>query len=248
MESTSYSITFDRDSGLTMKDLPGDDCKKMLLAAIDLIEACADGDVYSLQSIENNCIKLTFGFSPETRKKVLASLMGLALITVGPVRKAVVEFDRALSKLTNVSVFFVGASAKESFKLEPGERLQERMQKLVMPKPFLTSIYGEVLQVGGESPNVHLKVTVGGGLTSGQTVICECSKETVREAAKVMYEEVGFSGLLDTPPEGTPRMKKCTLLPYRAGKNGFAALRQSGLGEAFRNVYVDEYLAEIRGV
>ena len=248
MESTSYSITFDRDSGLTMRDLPGDDCKKMLLAAIDLIAACADGDEYSLQAIENNCIKLTFGFSPETRKKVLSTMLGLALIAGGSVRKAVVEFDKAMQRLANVSVVFAGVSAEESFKLEPGERLQERMQKLVAPKPFLTSIYGEVLQVGGESPNVHLKVTVGGGLTPGQTVICECDRDTVREAAKVMYEEVGFSGLLSMPLEGNPKMKKCTLLPYRTGMDGFAILRNSAAGEAFKNVLVDDYLAEIRGM
>lgn len=71
----------------------------------------------------------------------------------------------------------------------PSERRFSEMLKETPNIRFQHTIYGKVIDVGGDKPNIHIR-PLGGGTE----IICDCSEELAPEVAHLLYSVVGIVG------------------------------------------------------
>jgi hypothetical protein len=115
-------------------------------------------------------------------------------------------------------------------------------------KPLLTgetTIYGQVVRVGGRTPRVMLE------MVDGQTIYCDATADMARTLGGKLYQVVGLIGIAQWNPEtlvmNTFEIK--AILPYEAGSFKEAMAQ---LAEMTKSYYADitdvpEYIANIRG-
>ena len=116
---------------------------------------------------------------------------------------------------------------------------------MVEEKPnicFQHTIYGKVIDAGGDKPNIHIR-PLGGG----EEIICDCSEELASEVAHHLYSIVGIVGRV-TRSADPIRMDATALLPYRQpSRNPFVLLKEHGIGKYFEGRIVEDFMREVRG-
>lgn len=151
-------------------------------------------------------------------------------------KKNIFEFENIRAKLEGISFTFPAIGNYGQVTLLPEKKLVEKnFVSLAVPFPY--TIYGTIMDVGGEKPNIHLRPS---GKESD--IICDCSEELASEAAKLLYMETGIIGdVIQCIP--TIRMKAHTISPYRRPtKNPFEILKEAGISEYFENETVEEFM------
>lgn len=91
-----------------------------------------------------------------------------------------------------------------------------------------TTIYGEIFDAGGETPNIHIRVN------DQYSVIVGATKETVKELAGKLYEVVGLKGYAkwDIKTSKIEEFELHNIVDYKAGKvkESFKKLRELSSG------------------
>lgn len=243
METERYSIKLDREGGMHPEDIPAGKLAELLSV---LSRQFADKtEDFCLAAIADNCIRLDFQIRSEPVKAAVAAfsalIAGISVASDPATLRNLAEFDRVRAKLSGVSMTFPAVDGCPSVTLHPERKLSE----MVKEKPnvrFQHTIYGKVIDAGGDKPNIHIR-PLGGG----EVIICDCSEELASEVAHHLYSIVGIQGEV-TKNEDSFRMKATALLPYRKPKrNPFAILKESGVGKYFENENVDDFMREVRG-
>lgn len=242
-EAETYSIRLDRDGGIHPGDIPVGKLAELLAV---LSKQFADKtDDFCLTAMEDNCVRLDFNFrSAPVKTAVLAFSAFLAGQSIDPdssVLRNLADLDRVRAKFAGVSITFPAVENYPAFTI-PSERRLSEMVKETPNIRFQHTIYGKVIDAGGDKPNIHIR-PLGGGAE----IICDCSEELATEVAHLLYSVVGIVGEVtrSVPPI---RMKATALLPYRKPtRNPFAVLKEAGVGKYFEDESVEDFMREVRG-
>ncbi len=138
-----------------------------------------------------------------------------------------------ISSLKAISKFSKKYNCRASFKLD-GEQLsfinadteiKTNKQQLLKGD---TTIYGELVDAGGDIPNVHIKIN------GDYTVIIDTDKQKVKDLASKLYEHVGLKGQArwDVLTSKIIEFKLYEILDYSAGNitAAFSDLRKLSNG------------------
>ena len=245
VDTERYSIKLDRVGGLHPGDIPAGKLAE-LLAVLSKQFAGNEND-FCLTALVDNCCRLDFKVrSPRVKMAIVAFSALLAgqqpeasdFLELHNLR----EFDRVRIKyFADISMTFPEVEGFPSVTLSSDRKLSDMVSK----KPnirFQHTVYGKVIDAGGERPNIHIR-PLGGG----PDVICDCSEELAAEVGCLLYSVVGIVGEV-TRSTAPIRMKAQALLPYRKpSRNPFTLLKEAGAGKYFENVSVADFMREIRG-
>lgn len=242
-DTEKYSIRLDREGGIHPGDIPAGKLAELLAV---LSKQFADkADDFCLAAMEDNCVRMDFNIRSAPVKAAIvafsALLAGQTVAQDSPVFRNLGDFDRVRAKFAGVSITFPAVDGYPSVTLPSEKKLSE----LIKEKPnirFQHTIYGKVIDSGGDNPNIHIR-PLGGG----DVIICDCTEELAAEVAHLLYSVVGIVGEVtrSVPPI---RMKATALLPYRKpSRNPFAILKEAGAGQYFEGESVEDFMRVVRG-
>lgn len=242
-EIEKYSIKLDRDGGIHPGDIPAGKLAE-LLAVLSKMFADKTDD-FCLSAMEDNCVRLDFNYSSPLVKATIiafsAFLSGQTIASDSPLLQHLSDFDKVRSKFADVSIVFPSVEGYPAITLTADKKLAA----MIKEKPnihFQHTIYGKVIDAGGDRPNIHIR-PLGGG----DVIICDCSEELAAKVAHQLYSIVGIVGEV-TRSNGIIRMKANALLPYRKpDRNPFAILKESGVGKYFEGESVEDFMRKVRG-
>ena len=239
----TYSIKLERPGGIHPEDIPVGRLAE-LLAVLSKQFAGKEED-FCLASMEDNCVRLDFRYASTTVKAAIiafsALLAGQSIDINSSTFQNLSDFDRVRSKFPNVSITFPAIDNYPECTV-PFERKFSEMVKKAPNLHFQHTVYGKVIDAGGDKPNIHIR-PLGGGAE----IICDCSEDLATTVAKQLYSIVGIVGEV-TRSEPSIRMKAISLLPYRKpSKNPFSILKEKGFGTFFENESVEEFIHKVRG-
>lgn len=243
----NYSIQLDRPGGIHPGDIPASKLAAFIAA---FAEVMGNADDLHLTGMADNCVRLDFAFtSPEARAaaKILASLaIGVAVQVSDKMAEKLADLDRVRERdFPNVSITLPDFDGMKSAVIRSGTKLVTSISKH-QNLQYSTTIYGILMDVGGESPNLHIRQ-----LGSNAEVIADCTEEIAAEAAPLLYTVIGVEGTATRGGiDGVRRMRVSAILPYRPPtENPFDKLRAMGYAKHFEKLgmSVDEYMHWVRG-
>lgn len=105
----------------------------------------------------------------------------------------------------------------------------------------ITSIYGELLNIGGSEP--HAKVRIH----TGRTINCDLSKDLAKKISSRLYSQIGLTGIAtwDTNENQVVAFKAMDVLNYNPSSNSMNRLSEK-FGKYFEDINPDEFIKEIR--
>ncbi len=242
-DAETYSIKLERAEGIHPEDIPAWQLAELIAV---LAKQFADKtNDFCLTSMEDNCVRLNFRIISSAVKATVAGfaafLAGQVVDPDSPFLQHLSEFDKVRSKFEGVFFTFPSVSGFAAVTIPPEKKLAEMVKK----KPnihFSHTVYGKVMDVGGEKPNIHIRPL--GGETD---IICDCSEELAMEVSPLLYSVVGIAGevIKSDPPM---RMRGIRLLPYRKPtRNPFEILKEAGMGKYFEGESVEDFMRRVRG-
>ena len=238
-----YSIQLDKKDGIHPGDIPA--WKLAELLNVLSKQFSARGNDFCLVDMEDNCVRLDFKIKTST---VMNAVIGFSAFLSGHLAdfesgfiNNIHELDRIRSKFGDVSFTFSAIGKYEKITVPADKKLSEMVKHKANIR-FEHTIYGKVIDAGGDRPNIHIR-PLGGG----SEIICDCSEELAIEVASLLYSVVGITGEV-VRNEAPMRMKAHALLPYRKPEcNPFSLLKEAGAGKYFENTSVEEFLRHVRG-
>lgn len=243
----NYSIRLDRPGGIHPGDIPASKLAALIAA---FAEVMGNADDLHLTGMADNCVRLDFSFtSPEVRAAAttLAALaIGTTVQVSDKMAERLAELDRVRERdFPNVSITLPDFDEVKSAVIRSDTKLAKGISKH-QNLQYSTTIYGKLMDVGGESPNLHIRQ-----LGSNSEVIADCTEEIAAEAAPLLYSIIGVEGTATKGGiDGVRRMRVSAILPYRqSDENPFDKLREMGYATHFKKLgmSVDEYMQWVRG-
>ncbi len=238
-----YTIILEREGGIHPGDVPAAKLAELLRV---LARQFADGDEdFCLSAMEDNCVRMDFRIhTAKVRATTImfaAFLTGQLIASNSAILRNLAEIDRVRAKFDGVSITFPAVENYPAVTVPPDRKLSD----MIRPEPnihFQHTVYGKVVDVGGDRPNIHIK-PLGGGAE----IICDCTEELAAEVAHLLYSIVGITGEV-TKSIDPIRMKALALLPYRKPtRNPFEILKEAGAGKYFESESVEEFMRKVRG-
>lgn len=238
-----YSVKLDRAGGIHPGDIPAGKLAELL--AVLSKQFAGREDDFCLAALADNCVRLDFKVRSSKVKSAIVAfstfIAGQAASSDIPGINNLIELDRVRAKFADITMTFSAFENIPAVTL-PADR---KLSDMIKPKPnirFRHTIYGKVMDAGGERPNIHIR-PLGGGAD----IICDCSEELAAEVGGLLYSVVGIFGEV-TRSSDPIRMKALALLPYRKpNENPFSILKETGVGKYFENESVEEFMHKVRG-
>ena len=248
----TYNIRLDRDGGIHPGDIPACQLAALISALASVLAEKSDG--LRLGGMADNCIRLDFvSSSPEVSAVVSNSLSILAALVIGTatvvppgMADGIAELDKVRERFfPDVSLHLPECGEVHGTVISPGTRLSAQIMRPTEIQ-YATTVYGKLMDVGGESPNLHLR-QVG----TNEEIICDCTEEIASEAAKLLYTVIGVEGtVVRGGLDCIKKMRVSSILPYRQKSgNPLAELRKLGYDKHFHKMgmSVPEYMDWVRG-
>lgn len=241
--ATTYSIKLEKDGGIHPAEVPAGKLGELLRTLSR--QFAGNDDDFCLAALADNCVRLDFKIKTQRVQTAIlafsAFLAGQTVYDNSAFLRNLAELDRVRTKFPGVSMTFPAVDHFPAVTIPPEQKIADIAEPMPVMK-FEHTIYGKVVAVGGNSPNVHIRPFGG-----GNEVICDCSEELAREIAPLLYSVVGISGEA-TMTGDTMRMKAVSLLPYRTPtENPFTLLKNTGIGQFFEDETVEEFMNNLRG-
>ncbi|QSH40942.1 hypothetical protein P0136_10600 [Lentisphaerota bacterium ZTH] len=109
---------------------------------------------------------------------------------------------------------------------------------------FVTTIYGDIIMIGGKSPNIHIEPLGGGKL-----IVCDMDKSEVEKLGHMLYKRIGINGIATKEGGKIVRMKVQRILNYsQDSKIKFIDIdKANNLKKTIGDRTMAEYLKDIRG-
>lgn len=200
----------------------------------------------AITGIEPNCISLNVLGKSEAAVKALATFVA-AQLAAGAVMLPVacndeIRYFNGFCKHHEASVSFVGDDETQRLRVTPKALLRQAEKR--SPMRYETTIYGEVVDVGGITPNVHLDCVGHGKVTAN------LSRELAIQLAPRLYQVVGLKGIATEVDGEITDFSVTELTPYcyEPGTDPCAGLRDLEAKHGFFNgVDPTEFVRAQRG-
>ena len=204
-----------------------------------LVQACSDEEVRIL-SIENNCIKFTLAVA------ALAS----SVMCVGDINgiRDVVKYNVA-AKAINATL------KKHNATLEYSDSASEKICRFDEHRemPFVPeihhdikttlAIYGELLDIGGVNPNVHIQSDA-----FNDDVVLDVEREDAKKLAQRLYSQIGVNASVTVRDGRVIAGKVLDVMDYAPEDMAeWLHVNKDALGlDAFKGVNISSFIAEQR--
>ena len=248
----TYNIRLEREGGIHPGDIPAWKLATLISALASVLAEKSDD--LRLAGIEDNCVRFDFTCSsPSASELVKESLSTIAALAIGvstvvsaDMTERIANLDKVREHLfSDVALHLPECGKVQATIISPGTKLAAKIERPTEIS-YATTVYGKLMDAGGESPNLHLR-QVG----SNSEIICECSEEIAAEAAKLLYTVIGVEGMVVRGGlDSIKRMRVSSILPYRQKpENPIAELRKLGFDKHFRKMgmSVPEFMDWVRG-
>ena len=247
----SYNIRLERDGGLHPGDIPAWKLAALISALASVLAEKSDD--LRLGGMADNCIRLDFVYPQAVGDAIRAAAaivtalaVGTATVVPSGMAERIAELDKVRERyFSDVSLHLPECGEVPASVISPGTRLAAKIMRPTEVK-YATTVYGKLMDVGGEKPNLHLR-QVG----TNAEVICDCTEEIAAEAAKLLYTVIGVEGTVERGGlDCIKKMSISSILPYRQNHGSpLAELRKLGYDRHFRKMgmTVPEYMAWVRG-
>lgn len=239
MKNDIQTITFKFDGANVSTDALGNALLPLACQVYNLVQACSDEEA-RLLSIENNCVKITFA---RTAVAALA-LFGIANDSI----KDVTKFNAA-SRAINAMLSRNCATLE--IEDSTGGNIQRFDETAGVPSlpevhhdiKTTMAIYGELIDVGGVDPNVHILCDA---FPAG--VLLKVEKSDAQILAKRLYSQVGVNASVVIRDDKVLSGKILDVIDYAPEDMGTWLNRNNGkLGvESFNGVNIEDFIAEQR--
>lgn len=237
------SITLDSKDGIRPDTF---DMRELGLFIVEVSNLMAKADPAGdakagLASIEPNCIKLNINLLNRRAVRVLSLLwfyLSGANVTLPLACNAQIDFINGFVKRNNLTISVPGRHGSGPLHVSavnPIRKMEARKMR------YTTSIYGELMDVGGVTPNAHIKPVNG-----EKQIRCQIDRDMAIALGERLYSVVGLRGEATSEDGVITDFKVSSILPYRVRPNQdvFVELRNSGLAEMFKDV--DDPVAFVR--
>ena len=238
-DSDRKSITFKFDGKDVTPASFGSDLVTVLSCLFDLAECCGAGAI-GIESVSANCLSI--------KATVASTVTAVALLGGGPCLNAS-RGNAAIRKL-NACMVEHSAALEVSDEATPDVTLHydgagAKIPEIAVPDNvscWTATIYGELLDVGGASPNIHILTD------DGEKVKLDIGREQARKIASRLYQPVGVFAECRTcngVPAGGRVIDVLDYAPGDFGKwlDGFLPK----FGGEYEGVDVADYMKGLRG-
>jgi hypothetical protein len=178
----------------------------------------------AITAIEPNCISLSVLGKNEAAVKALSTFVAAQLaagsLMLPTACNDEIRYLNGFSKRLDAALSFVCDDQTRRLRVTPKALLRQAEKR--SPMRYETTIYGEVVDVGGVTPNVHLDC-VGHG-----KVKASLSRELAIQLAPRLYQVVGLRGMATEVDGEITDFSVTEVTPYRyqPGTDPCAGLRE----------------------
>lgn len=239
MADGAQTITFKFDGANVSTDALGGSLLPLASNVYNLVQACSD-DEARLLSIENNCVKITFA---RTAVAALALLGG----TIEGVRD-IAKYNASARAINTV---LTKRDATLEVKDMSNGTILKFDSKSAMPSlpevyhdvKATMAIYGELLDVGGVEPNIHISTDA-----FPENVRLDVERDDARKLAKRLYNQIGVNATITIRNGKVMSGKVLSVIDYAPeDMSEWLSKNEGNLGaEAFRGIDVAKFIEEQR--
>ncbi len=211
----------------------------LITSVYTLVQACSDEEV-RIVSIENNCIKFTFAVV------ALASsvLCGEGVDGIRDVAKynVAAKAINATLKKHNATLEFYDSESDKVCRFDEHKEMPSVPEVHHDIKTTL-AIYGELLDVGGVSPNAHIQSDA-----FADDVVLDVERDDAKKLAQRLYSQIGVNATVTIRDGHVIAGKVLNVIDYAPEDMGeWLDRNKNALGiEAFKGVNVSSFIAEQR--
>lgn len=205
-----------------------------------LVQACSDEEV-RVVSIENNCIKFTLAVAALTSS---ALCFGKADGIKDAVKyNAAAKAINATLKRHNATLEVSDSASGEACLFDGREREMPSVHEVHHDVKTALAIYGELLDVGGVNPNVHIQSDAFEG-----DVVLDAERGVAKALAQRLYSQIGVNASVTIRDGHVIAGKVLDVIDYAPEDMGeWLSRNKNALGiEAFRGIDVAGFIAEQR--
>lgn len=204
----------------------------------ELVEACSEGEVRILD-VENNCIRYV----------VSAAFVACSILfgNGGSVVKDTTKYNSAAKSITAIlkrrgSTLELMDSAGGAISRFDGQNGLPTIRDGLGEIKTTLAVYGELVDVGGAKPNIHIRSDAFDG-----DVVLSVEKEEAKELAKLLYSQVGVNASVTIRDGAVVSGKVIDVIDYTPIDLG-KWLEDGVPGtEAFKGLNVAAFIAQQRG-
>lgn len=236
---TVETIAFKFDGANISTDALGGSLLPLAMSVYNLVQACSDEEA-RLLSVENNCVKMTFA------RTVVASVALFGTVAEGI--RDIPKYNAATRAINTMLVKHgatlevegVGGGAIRRFDSTSGIPTLPEIHHDVKAN---MAIYGELLDVGGVEPNIHINSD-----SFSDNVRLKIERDDARKLATRLYRQVGVNAAVTVRDGKVVAGKVLSVIDYEPEDLSEWLVRSGGnIGvEAFRGVNVAEFIEEQR--
>jgi len=194
-----------------------------------------------LTAIEDNCVSYQFYGNPVA----LQAFVMLYKFQKSNYRNLPTNCNPSIDKLnkfmtrTGTNIGFFGTK-KEKLRLSPSNPLR-KIEVYEFQSP--TTVYGELLNIGGKTPNAHIMLQ-----STGKTIMCNLNKEQAIQLANKLYQIIGLHGFAYYQADEIIKFKVISISQFNQNKkyNPFAKMREMGANKYFDELDVNSYVKYMR--
>lgn len=240
MKDKKDTITFKFDGANISTDALGSSLLPLAAHVYNLVQACSDEEA-RLVSIENNCVKMTFA---RTVAAVALTLAGTCLNGVKDVAKynLAAKAINAMLVKRNATLDVADGSGRMVCRFN-GNTALPSMPEVHHDVKATMAIYGELVDVGGIDPNVHVQTDA---FPDG--VLLKIEREDARKLATRLYRQIGVNAAVTIRDGKVIAGKVLNVIDYAPEDMGeWLKKNGSAIGvEAFEGVNLADFIAEQR--
>ena len=239
MNDTNDTITFKFDGANISTDALGGSLLPLAAQVYNLVQACSEEEA-RLVSIENNCVKMTFART---------AAIALALCAPAPEGvKDVAKFNvstRAINAMlaNRGATLEVMDGSRGTVRKFAGDSELPSLPEVHHDVKATMAIYGELTDVGGLDPNVHVQSDAFPG-----GVVLKIERDDARKLAPRLYSQIGVNASVTIRDGKIASGKVLDVIDYEPEDMGEWLKKNGGaLGvEAFEGVNLADFIAEQR--
>jgi hypothetical protein len=239
MATATEKLVFKFDGAGVNSAAFGRDFLPLVVDVYSLVQACAEDEVRVL-SIENNCIKVVL--------LAAAAVCGVLLGDSSAGVKDVAKYNVAARGITSAlkrhgSTMELWASEGGTVRRFDGETGFPSIPEVHREVKTTLAIYGELLDVGGANPNVHIRSEA-----FPSDVVLDVGREEARRLAQRLYSQVGVHAAVTIRDGAVFSGKVLDIIDYAPEAMDEWLRRGGGVPgiAAFKDVDVARFIAEQR--
>lgn len=188
MSETTRKLVFKFDGANVNTGAFGKDFLSLIASVYSLAEACSDDEV-QIESIENNCIKITLAVATLACSVICGDHISLESSSIRNPKQynAAVRSINATLKKRKATLELSDSSNQVLCKFDEVKELPSAPEVQTETETFL-AVYGELLDIGGVNPNAHIKSE-----SFDDDVVLSVDRSIALDLAPRLYSQIGVN-------------------------------------------------------